>query len=101
MVMIRDSNNKPIDSNGNHIDEYQQNDQVQELIGLSEYQVIGIDGRGIPVFGNEDECTVVYIRLGVGGEYVEYLQRKSMFGCEVDTHVREIATRYDKWRWLQ
>lgn len=86
------------DTNGNRLNDYIQSREVQRLTP-DDAEVIGVDSRGIVVFGSDEEKQVYYAKLGVDGD-LEYFSSKSMFGGDVERHVEVIAERFDKWRWL-
>lgn len=86
------------DTNGNRLNDYIQSQEVQRLTP-DDAEVIGVDSRGIVVFGSNEERQVYYAKLDVGGD-LTYFSTKSMFGGEVQRHVEVIAERFDKWRWL-
>lgn len=86
------------DTNGNRLDDYIQSQEVQRLTP-DDVEVIGVDSRGIVVFGSDEESQVYYAKLSVDGE-LEYFSSKSMFGGDRLRHVEVIAKRFDKWRWL-
>lgn len=97
-LLQTDIPNEPVDSNGNHLEDYQQHDVVSRFI--DGYRPIGVDSRGVFVFGSEEEGRVLAVRLTVGGDEIETMHRNDMFGETFHDHLREIAVRYDKWRWI-
>lgn len=96
--VTQDENYLPGDTNGNRVNDYLQNREVQRLTP-DDAEVIGVDSRGVVVFGSTEKTNVYYAKLGVRGG-IEYFSVKSMFGGEVKRHVEVIAKRFDKWRWL-
>lgn len=88
----------PYDMNGNNLEDYLENGQLQRLLP-DDPVAVGVDNRGTVIFAHPDKPLVYYTDLDIN-QRLTYFNKEDMFGGDLATHINVVSNRYEPWLWL-